>query len=366
LESQRLTLEGSVTLQPFRDSGVAVRATLSVTLSDADAQYTFSLQGDSNMADLTYLVPGSSVFDRAQVPFANSPLRSIQSSGVGFVLTQPITSIGSYELSSVFGALTFDESDWRSYLPQEFPAPISSSIRAEILFPNNARSVAVRVLVEFIANIAPGKDIQVGFVADPGASAEDYEFRASIGTAAGSQAATFREVLSAVGMGGALDSLSSYIPVIGDILDSVRLNQISAAVETDLDTDSLVFTEYLIDLSISDWSIISNVIELDYGRVYVNNCKDVWDCRVEAVFALGNDFMLDVTAQIPTTEELGRFITPETVICALLYCILPYSLSCCSLPSARFLHLEPLCSDTPSLFRSPLHLFPSSNVIRIP
>ncbi|KAK7177911.1 hypothetical protein PSPO01_16040 [Paraphaeosphaeria sporulosa] len=319
LSTQKLTLQGAVTVMPQSGKGPTVQASLSVTLSDVDTEFTFSLQTGSSITDLAKLIPGSSTFQGASVPFKGSPLSSLKSSGVGFVLKQPITAAATYQLASVFGGVTLNDSDWRSFLPSGFPAPVKSSVRAEVISPTNPNTVAVRVLVNFIATIgsATGKDIQVVFAAEPLASSDDYEYRVSLSSTPHSQPATFREILAAVGMSSALDSLRTYIPFIADIFDHVSLNEISAAIEKDSISGALTFTEYIVDLNISEWSIISNVIELDFAQIRIESAGDNWRCRVDSSMFIGSQFEIDISVLTPTATEIGylKFDNPDGLSC---------------------------------------------------
>ena len=305
----QLSLNASASLSK-PSGGSILSLSITISLDDDKTSTRCILSPGTSLSDLESAISSGGKVAAESVPFRNAPLDPAKTSQVGFILTQPVAASSSTTLSSVFVATTFD--DWKTFLPPSvlsiLPSDLSASIAVEVLNPLESKLRATKAAIDFSFSIQTrrgSKKLKTAFVAQPLVLRGDYEYRLRFAIGDATDPASISDVLSCVGLGSSVDTISTTFPAVGTVLDSFSINEIAATVVKS-STSGFEFQDLLLDISISSWTILSDVLVLENVNFHAESGNGVWAGYAMGTLRFGNNFRVFVSLTMPVGLAPGE------------------------------------------------------------
>ncbi len=296
LPSMEATLEASAARGQFTLEASSV-------LSDEDCPLELSLPGAATLAQLVALLPGSPNLGALMVPLANQTLSALSFSSPGIVLRQPGPGAEPYELAEVYGTVSF--SGWQSVLPTGWPAPSSTSMTVRVLSPLDAEARQLALAVAFEMPVG-AKTLTAELSGEPlPESPPVWAYTLSVYSDPTVEPCTASEVLSAVGLGGPLQSLSSTLPTVGEVSSKLALGELTAMLEVPATGASTIGSLTVGLAMLEGWEIVPKLLKLGAVQVEATYEDGAWSGEASADAVLGGAYPVSGEIVLPTPTSAG-------------------------------------------------------------
>ncbi|KAF5586371.1 hypothetical protein FPANT_7253 [Fusarium pseudoanthophilum] len=311
--------------------GAGLELDLSLEMSDYMAELRFIARNLKSIVDLARAISlDAAQVEKLPVPltrrqkagdrdaFSSLSCLSEKSSSVGFSLRSSEQQGASFELSSIFLTVRFEDWDfWTSYLPPKIkPSKIQNAVTAiTVLDPASASRRRVKVEIEFQYNFdtikmtLPGEEAEVEvkryidcrFVAEPMASSSDFAFQLDLSCEGGFSVG---DVFRTVGLD--LDtSLTTSFPPLEPMMKRIKANHVSLGVE--LARSEVSFTDWSIELIAEEMAILPKFYLHDLRLNIAKLVSASFACEGEAGFYLeAVDKHFQVSCRLPQAAIPGH------------------------------------------------------------
>ena len=252
------------------------------------------LSGSNSVPDMMSALPGNHVLSSLPMPLATNmtPLGELGTTSIGFTLQETALNLDQYTLISVFGSTSL--SDWRSYLPNNFPTAIkiiSGSFRVDSPLDNQARSIACAVTfdLEVQPSQYPGQPlvepvpVKLGFAAEP-ISTSTYDYRITMGAA--NRGLRLNDIAYAVGLGNISSKIGTGLPLVGAVLDHIHIQGLSISM---IQEDGIIkLGNWHLDVFLDEIEVIKDVLAIQSAHVTLRMEKTSMICDIRATFGIGD------------------------------------------------------------------------------
>lgn len=179
-----------------------------------------ALPAGTNLDVLASLL-GAEGLDALMVPLAGEALSAadLGLTGLGVTIAQPTAGAGGYEVTSVFGTITYG--GWDRFLP--IAAPATSSVTVAVFSPLEPANRSVGLDAEF--TLAVGTSSLTGsFSAWPLEVSANPDYAYTLGFSAGEEPVTLSAALAAAGFSASVGTPGTALPAISDLADRLALD----------------------------------------------------------------------------------------------------------------------------------------------
>ncbi|KAF4944971.1 hypothetical protein FGADI_12315 [Fusarium gaditjirri] len=330
--TEKITLNATVkALTADAAGGGGLELNLSLEMTDYMAELRFVARNLRSIVDLARAISlDASEVEKLPAPlttqektgdrsaFSSLSCLSEKSSSVGFSLRSSEKQGVSFELSSIFFTVRFEDWDfWTSYLPPKIKtSKIKNPVTAiTVLDPTTASRRRVKVEIEFQYNFdtikmtLPGEEAEVEvkryigcrFVAEPMESASDFDFQLDLSCEGG---LSVGDVFDTVGLD--LDtSLATSFPPLEPMVEKVKVEHLSLGIE--LAHSKVTFTDWSIDLVAEEMAILPKFYLHDLRLNISKLVSGSFTCEGEAGFYLEEvDKHFRVSCRLPQAASPGH------------------------------------------------------------
>ncbi|KFZ24936.1 hypothetical protein V502_00571, partial [Pseudogymnoascus sp. VKM F-4520 (FW-2644)] len=317
--NQQLSFTGSASFTNVAETeGIALG--FSCVLGTDAGDLIFSISGSDAISALPTLLPGVQDLTQLKTPFSASTLGQMKSSMIGFSINQPVNSIPTYDLASVFVVVNFD--DWKAFLPSSFPIggidDDNVIIRVLVMEPRNTDTMLVAVNIDCSVQLSSPLPpvLNVNFAADPLVTAGSYEFRLTVGAPpirdlGATTGLTLVNVCQAIGMADISSGIRNYIPVLGQVLNAIQVVEVSVAIlqQTTASTTTYTFGDWSLSLYVDSFIIVPKVLTITLASMDMQNINGLFSCEVNGSIVLSSanaTTEVDVVFNPPTQGATGQ------------------------------------------------------------
>ncbi|GIK07592.1 hypothetical protein Aspvir_003258 [Aspergillus viridinutans] len=317
--NQQLSFTGSASFTHVADTEGITLGFSCVLGSDA-SDLVFSISGTEAVSALPTLLPGVPNLTQLKTPFSASSLGQMTSSMIGFSIKQPVNSIPTYDLASLFVVVSLD--DWKAFLPSSFPIGgidnDSVIIRVLVMEPRNVDTMLVAVNIDCAIHLSSPLPpvLNVKFAADPLVTAGAYEFRLTVGAPpitdlGATTGLTLANVCQAIGMADVSSGIGNSIPVLGQVLTAIQVVELSVAVlqQTSASTTKYTFGDWRLSLYVDSFVIVPKVLTISQASMDMHNINGLFSCEVNGSVVLTSAnaaTQVDVVFKPPTQGAAGQ------------------------------------------------------------
>lgn len=288
-----------------------IRITIENSIKENVAASVYRLADSATLADLIRVFPGSPDLDKLPVPLLSQTLlQDLSLQDLGFIIEQPMSGVKYFNLSQAFMVVRLDLSQsarqWYTFLPANFPLPDTVDMAVQVFEPlTERRRVGLKVGFQFITS--DHTVFNARFVARPSpeTSTLRYTYEIQAGAEQREQASSLSQILSALGLAEQMASLAPSLPILTQMLDDVRLQNLQLALEPQ-ETRSII-SEFVLELWLNGcWTIIPDYLALTDADLALHYFKNEWTGSFEADFLIAKEYWVMARLDLPTRAEEGK------------------------------------------------------------